>query len=263
MAAKVFRTGLLETSGSGDIGYAISPLDEVHAAPAQRAIEGAGGEIRMRTRVRSIARDSSSFEVVSDVGPIEADAVIVCVDHLSLGGIAGTRWPDVEGLGSSPIVNLHFVLDRVVLEDAFVAVVDSPLQWVFDRTAASGLAEGQYVAISLSGADAYSETPSARLLTVFEPELRRVFPAAAHASVVDFFVTREKQATFRAVPGTAALRPSCSTHTPGLYLAGAYTDTGWPATMEGAVRSGRSAARAALIGLGRTRSLPPETVDAA
>jgi uncharacterized protein with NAD-binding domain and iron-sulfur cluster len=79
---------------------------------------------------------------------------------------------------------------------------------------------------------------------------------AREARVEAFFVTREHAATFRQAPGTQALRPGPRTDLPGLYLAGAWTDTGWPATMEGAVRSGLAAARAALVGVGKTRRLP-------
>ena len=81
------------------------------------------------------------------------------------------------------------------------------------------------------------------------PALVRLLPAAADAEVLDFTVTREPRATFRARPGTRRLRPPQRTEVPGLYLAGAWTDTGWPATMEGAVRSGLIAARAALSDL--------------
>jgi uncharacterized protein with NAD-binding domain and iron-sulfur cluster len=90
----------------------------------------------------------------------------------------------------------------------------------------------------------------------FEPELRRLFPAARAARLEKLFVTCEPAATFRQAPGTRRLRAAPQTRVAGLYLAGAWTDTGWPATMEGAVRSGRAAARAALVAAGRTRGLP-------
>jgi hydroxysqualene dehydroxylase len=80
------------------------------------------------------------------------------------------------------------------------------------------------------------------------PAVERLLPAATEAQLLDFAVTREPRATFRGRPGQAALRPGPRTAVPGLYLAGAWTDTGWPATMEGAVRSGLTAARAALDG---------------
>jgi squalene-associated FAD-dependent desaturase len=255
-AAKVFRTGLLDAAGAGDVGYPLAPLGEVHVAPVRRAIEDRGGRVFTRTSVGSISPTGAGFEVATSEGSVTADAVIVAVGHEALPRIAGLEWPDVTGLGSSPIVNLHLIYDAPVLDRDFVAVIDSPLQWVFDRTKQSGLENGQYVAVSLSAADEYSDLPTAELRAMFEPEIQSLFPRARRAVLEDFFVTREKQATFKAVPGTGPLRPGPTTSTSGVVLAGAYTDTGWPATMEGAVRSGHGAARAVLISLGRTKALP-------
>ena len=154
--------------------------------------------------------------------------------------VAAGQWPQ---LGISPIVNVHVIYDRRVTRLPFAAAVDSPVQWVFDKTAAAGLSRGQYLAVSLSAADGYVDVPAARLQEQFVPALAGLFPAAADATVVDCFVTRERRATFRQVPGSAALRPGAATAVPGLVLAGAWTDTGWPDTMEGAVRSGESAAQ--------------------
>jgi len=154
--------------------------------------------------------------------------------------VAAGQWPQ---LGISPIVNVHVIYDRRVTRLPFAAAVDSPVQWVFDKTAAAGLSRGQYLAVSLSAADGYVDVPAARLQEQFVPALSGLFPAAADATVVDCFVTRERRATFRQVPGSAALRPGAATAVPGLVLAGAWTDTGWPDTMEGAVRSGESAAQ--------------------
>ena len=149
------------------------------------------------------------------------------------------------GLGAAPIVNVHVIYDRKVMDVPFAAAVDSPVQWVFDRTRISGMHargdDGQYLAISLSAADEYVDVPAAALREQFVPALAELFPAAREATVTEFFVTRERRATFRQVPGTARLRPQAATDLPGLTLAGSWTDTGWPDTMEGAVRSGLSA----------------------
>ena len=150
----------------------------------------------------------------------------------------------MRGLDVSPILNVHVIFDRVVLTEPFLAAVDSPAQFVFDRTKASGLRSGQYVAVSVSAADAWIDQPVAQLREQFMPELLRVLPAARDAVVRDFFVTREREATFRPVPGSAARRLHTTTNAPGLVVAGAWTATGWPATMESAVRSGVAAAQA-------------------
>jgi uncharacterized protein with NAD-binding domain and iron-sulfur cluster len=138
------------------------------------------------------------------------------------------------------------IYDRPVTDLPFAAAVDSPVQWVFDRTRISGLAQtgsrAQYLAISLSAADEYVDVPAAALREQFVPALAELFPVAREAQITEFFVTRERRATFRQAPGTARLRPGPGTQMPGLVLAGAWTDTGWPDTMESAVRSGLGAA---------------------
>jgi hydroxysqualene dehydroxylase len=127
---------------------------------------------------------------------------------------------------------------------------------VFDRTGPSGLDRGQYLAVSISGADQEIGERTEDLRARFLPALEALFPAAREARLEEFFVTREAEATFRQAPGTASLRPGPVTRLPNLFLAGAWTDTGWPATMEGAVRSGLTAARACLRAVGRSSRLP-------
>jgi monoamine oxidase len=156
------------------------------------------------------------------------------------------------GLDYSPIVNVHVIYDRRVTRLPFAAGVDSPVQWVFDRTGPSGLKSGQYLAVSLSAADEYVDMPAARLRELFLPAMAELFPAARDARVADFFVTRERRATIRQVPGCGAVRPGPETGLPGLVLAGAWTDTGWPDTMEGAVRSGLNAVMQLRPGLAAT-----------
>ena len=103
--------------------------------------------------------------------------------------------------------------------------------------------DGQYLAVSLSAADDELHATAEELRGRYLPALADLLPAAREATVREFFVTREHSATFRAAPGARASRPPARTQVPGLVLAGAWTDTGWPATMEGAVRSGQTAAR--------------------
>ena len=153
-------------------------------------------------------------------------------------------------LGKSPIVNLHVVYDRQVFERPFAAGVATPVQYLFDRTAAAGAPAGcQYLAVSLSGAERELQMTVPELRERYIPALRELLPRARDASVESFLVTREHAATFRPTPGVAALRPATSTVVDGLLLAGAWTATGWPATLEGAVLSGHAAARGALAAL--------------
>ncbi|MEO6879695.1 MAG: FAD-dependent oxidoreductase, partial [Mycobacteriaceae bacterium] len=193
----------------------------------------------------------------SGVEQVAAEAVVLAVPPLAAAALAPAGSVEApkgwaQQLGSSPIVNVHVIFDRPVLEEDFFAGLGGPVQWVFDRTATAGVRSGQYLAVSLSAADDVVDLTTAEVRGLILPALFALVPAARHALVRDFFVTRSRAATFRPAPGTAAFRPPNATHAPGLVLAGAHTDTGWPATMEGAVRSGDTAADVLLTNLGAT-----------
>jgi squalene-associated FAD-dependent desaturase len=263
LAAKVFRTGLLERADAADVGVPMIPLADLHGVPALQVLRAAGADVRLGVKATAVDADADGVRGVAlqdDLVP--ADAVIVAVPNDRVSSLLPPgAVPDPEAfgkLGASPIVNVHVVYDRPVTRLRFAAAVDSPVQWVFDRTGSAVLEEGQYLAISLSGADRYVDRSVQDLRAEFVPALAALLPNAEGARVERFLVTRERTATFRQAPGTARLRPGSRTATPRLFLAGAWTDTGWPATMEGAVRSGVRAARDAMLALGRTERLPAE-----
>ncbi|MFD9091301.1 hydroxysqualene dehydroxylase HpnE, partial [Streptomyces prasinus] len=258
LAAMVFNTGLLSDPGAADIGWAHVPLGELHDRLTRKALDSAGVRTEVRTRVTSVSpRGDGSWSVEVPGETLDADAVVLAVPQREAHGLLPAGALDdpgrLLGIGTAPILNLHVVYDRTVLTSPFFAALGSPLQWVFDRTRASGLREGQYLAVSQSVAQNDIDEPVAVLRERYLPELERLLPRARGAGVRDFFVTRERTATFAPAPGVGRLRPGARTKAPGLYLAGAWTATGWPATMEGAVRSGVGAADAALSGLGRPR----------
>ncbi|MEV4539133.1 hydroxysqualene dehydroxylase HpnE [Asanoa sp. NPDC049518] len=247
LAAMVFQVGLLTDNDAADIGWATVPLRELHGAAGAQALAAAGATVLTSTKVDAIERGEDCFTLrLRDAEALVAAQVVLAVPPPVAHRLVPDLGLDPDGLGTSPIVNVHLVLDRPVSTEPFVAGVGTPIQWVFDRTASSGLRTGQYLAVSLSAADDLVDTPVAELRELLFPDLEALFPALSEAKVVDFFVTRERNATFRAAPGSQRLRPSAVTTVPGLFLAGAWTDTGWPATMEGAARSGDTAADAAL-----------------
>ena len=260
VAAKVFQTGLLTDKSAADMGWSKVPLGRAHGDRAAAALARSGVQVRTGTRVLGIDADPrpgpgpSSFCVRSDTGTSEADAVIVAVPHTEAAAILPadalpTRDRLVE-LGTSAIVDIHLVFDRPVTGWPVMAGCGSAVQWVFDRTASSGLETRpggpQYLAVSMSAANDLVGRRPDDLTGWIQAELTRLLPATGEGRVLDSLVTKERQATFKARPGTGRLRPPQKTRRPGLAVAGAWTDTGWPATMEGAVRSGRAAARAVL-----------------
>jgi squalene-associated FAD-dependent desaturase len=256
LAAVVVKTGLLGKNDAADIGVPALPLGELHGDAGATLLAKLGARVMMGTKVAAIEPSDDGYRIGLVQGdPLAADAVVLAVPHekaaplMPAGALPEQTVAGWAGLGASPIVNVHVIYDRPVMDLPFVAAIDSPVQWVFDRTRISGISASnhgqpgqQYLAISLSAADQYADTPAAKLREQFLPALAELFPAARDAQVTEFFVTRERRATFRQAPGTGALRPKAATARPGLVLAGAWTDTGWPDTMEGAVRSGLAAA---------------------
>jgi squalene-associated FAD-dependent desaturase len=269
LAAVVVKTGLLGANAAADIGVPALPLGELHGDAAARLLTKLGADVRVSTKVREISRTPAGYQVVLDDQQIAADEVVLAVTPEQAARlIPADALPSAEvaawsGLGASPIVNLHVIYDRQVTDLPFAAGVNTPVQWIFDRTRISGLAPNepmaptarssgtdgtngtlkkQYLAVSLSAGDEYVDVPVGELRERFVPAIAELLPGARDARVAEFFVTRERRATFRQVPGSGALRPAPGTKLPGLVLAGAWTATGWPDSMEGAVRSGLAAA---------------------
>jgi uncharacterized protein with NAD-binding domain and iron-sulfur cluster len=233
------------------------PLGVLHGDQASGALDDVGVEVVLGASVDGIDATGDGPRVVSCGGRrLEADAVVVTTPPEVSAGLLGPGvLSEVDRLGTSPIVNVHLVLDRRVTDLAMFACVHSPVQFVFDRTDAAHYGEEvavgeQCLSISLSGADADIGRRPEDLIASYMAALGEVVPAAADARLLDAVVSRERAATFRAIPGSAALRPSVSTSLDRVLVAGAWCDTGWPATMEGAVRSGATAAAAALARLG-------------
>ncbi len=282
LGAFVFRKGLLEAVDAGDMGFHRRPLGEIVGGPAERALRAAGVELRLGWRAERVRRAGTGFEVVGggrrsemrgrrpdpsggeegDAGEtrvgetdvVAADGVVVALPHARAAtllersevGVDGELARRARALGEAPIVNLHVVYDRVVCELPFAAGVGTPVQDVFDRSEAGGVGDGQYLAVSLSGARAEMAMGVDALRARYVPAIAELFPRAREAKLELFVATREHAATFRAAPGCGALRAGADTGVRGLALAGAWTATGWPATLEGAVRSGHTAARTVL-----------------
>ena len=284
MAAKVFQTGLLREPSAADIGWSRVPLGLLHGERGAAALRKAGVSVFLNETVHSVVANSATgadgtageragddpgdaagkFTVRTAKADLTADAVVValphyCTEDVLPPGVLGAKRP--SRLASSPIVNVHVHFDRQVTKLSLAASLGTSAQWVFDRTVSSGAERGQYLAVSISAADDYVGTRPGDLAAEVVSALRAIFPDAERANVLSTFVTREHHATFAATPGSAAERAPAETRCPGLVVAGAWTATGWPPTMEGAVRSGAAAAGSVLASVGVRRDVeaPPGT----
>ena len=244
LAAFVFREGFLKTRTGSAIGWSTVGLTRLIDPAARELIGSRGGRVLCG---RGVVEAGVDGVLLSDGERLPADRVVLALPPSRVREVAPDALAEDPGLGASPILNVHVWYDRPVMDEPFVAVLDSPAQWVFNRTAMSGLpGPGQHLAVSVSGAREEVLLPKQELVMAFTRELADLLPRARDAEVLRAAVVKEPEATFSAAPGQAARRPGPVTPLVGVVLAGAWTDTGWPATMEGAVRSGVRAVRVAL-----------------
>ena len=248
-ARHVFREGFFSRGGAG-LGLFTRVLGDVFAA-AWTYIEERGGQVRTGTGVARILTGSSRAVGVetSDGDAVEADSVIAAVPPWDLRAIVSDPLlaPILERAGRlawAPIVDVHLWLDRPVLEEDFVIAVDGPVQAVFDlsRIHERPSAVGSHLVLSQSAAEPWIDRSSEEIVEELVGALRDLVPAAREARVTRHLVVRHRRATFVPAPGADALRPPSKTPVEGLYLAGDWTASGWPSTIEGAIRSGIAAA---------------------
>jgi hydroxysqualene dehydroxylase len=234
-----------------------------------RHLEGRGGVVRRGTRAEAIrvedgratgvryAQRAGTREEVAAGRPPEprvepADAVVAAVPPQALRGLVPEEWRGrapfsaLERFAGSPIVSVEVWLDRVVVDQPMLGLRDSEVEWVFDKGRLYGR-EGapQHLAFIVSAAYRSAARSNADLVAAAAGALGRCFPAMAGAAVVRSLVLREPFATFASSPELEPLRPEPDTPIAGLFLAGDWTNTGLPATIEGAVRSGHRAAQRA------------------
>lgn len=250
MGIMAFQEGLLRERNSANIGYSRVGLTELISGAAKNYITRRGGRILSGHTATNVTISNGNADGV-DIGShvIPADAVVSAVPWDVLPTLLP---PDVANdpfftpaneLEWSPIVGIHVWYDRPVMEEEFLATIDSPIQWVFNKSRIQELSwPGQYLCISISGAWEHAPMTKEHLRTLFLAEMARLFPRAADATVAQFIVVKQLSATFRCTPNAQAYRLPQRTPVGNLVLAGDWTQTGWPATMESAVRSGHLAA---------------------
>jgi squalene-associated FAD-dependent desaturase len=220
------QTALLAGRRAGELVLPAKPLGRMHGDAARRTLERDGATVETGVRV-------------DDLDDLDADVIVVAAPPAESARLLGETEPDLE---PSPIVSVHLLFDRQLLRTPLAALLGSDAHWVFDRGALTGhtAAQGQYLTIVSSGVPELMEIRGRELVDHIASELTE---RLGHAEVLWSRVSREPHATVALRPGTASRRPGALTSRPYVTRAGAWTATGWPATMESAVRSGRTAAR--------------------
>jgi zeta-carotene desaturase len=245
-AIQVFQDALLSNSAGYVLGLPNCPLGKLYERlPCRDVRMGARVSelVFMGTSVTGVKLQSGEF--------LSADAVVLATNYHAVQRWVpkdlqdrDKRFRSLGKLESVPILGAHLWFDRPVLSESHAAFLEGPLQWLFRKDQ-----EGKVVHGVISAAREWIDVPRERALEQFEVQIRRTFPAARDAKLIRGVTVIEKRATFSPLPGVDRIRPEQAPPEGGLanlILAGDYTRTGWPATMEGAVRSGYFAAEAVL-----------------
>lgn len=247
---RVLAEMLTGDNRASSVVFPIAPLHQMFAEPARRFVERGGGAVL--TGVAGTVRVDAGAVSGVQGGPRwwPASSVVVAVPWFRMRAIfTGDTLPleplfaSADATDGCAIVTINLWFDRAVMSDPFVGLPGRTVQWAFDRRQLSD-GSASYVALVVSGADSVIEQSNQAIVRRAEDELRQAFPEAARARLLHANVVRQPRATFSLAPGQPA-RPSTRTAVRGLYLAGDWIDTGLPATIEGAVRSGYWAAEAA------------------
>jgi squalene-associated FAD-dependent desaturase len=268
----VFWKGFLSTRGGYRIGIPCVPLGELYDG-CKQAIHLRGGEVLLRAGARGFhVAGSQVTGVEMQDGSVEtADYYVAAVPQDILPGLLPafvvereSVFSNLRNLRASPITGVHLWFDRKVMSEPFLTLLDSTTQWVFNKTQLNGdggQAQGQYLQLVISAS--YSLVPRSRqeIIELCIDELRGVLPAIRDAKLLKGTVIKETSATFSPTLASDLWRPAQKSPLAGLFLAGDWTSTGWPSTMEGAVRSGYLAAEAILSDTGTPRKFLQPDLD--
>ena len=265
----VFWKAFLSNRTGYRMGVPAVPLANLYDG-CKSEIDRRGGEVNLRASVRGLKIENGEIAAVRfDEGKEEnADAYVFAVPHTALAELlpesvkqSDPSLANLDKIKVSPITGVHFWFDRQVMKEPFVTLLDTRTQWIFNKTElyedingrANKTDGGQYLQLVVSAS--YELLPKSRqeIIDLCLSEVRHALPTAREAQLVKATVIKEAAATFSPEPGVDRWRPKQETSVRGLFLAGDWTATGWPATMEGAVRSGYLAAEAVLRVAGAPR----------
>jgi len=261
-AFQIFRQGFLAHPRAYVMGIPRVPLRDLYG-PCVERLRAAGCEVTYRAPVRGVAVEAGRAAGVALEGEtLPADYVVSAAAFDGVAALLPEAWRGHaffrgwEGIEPSPISAVHLWWDRPVTAMQHAALLDRQVQWMFNKTGDFGRADaGTYMGLVVSASRDWLRRSRGEILEIAEREVRESFPETAGARVEKSAVIKEAKATFSPTPGVDALRPPPETPLPGFFLAGDWVRTGWPSTMEGAVRGGYLAAERILAAEGRPELL--------
>ncbi len=247
-AAMVIKEGFLRPCGAA-IGLFTAPLSRIFSA-AMPFIQARGGSVRLKAPVERILIEhgrACGVQLTSG-DQISAEGVVVAIPPTNLLPLLPQESAEVPYFAAmtqlhwSPIVNLHLWFSDPVMEEPFIIAVDSPVQAIFNISRIHRKGGPTHIILSQSAAQEWIGLPNEEIRDQLLAALEKVLPAIRTTRLLDALVIKHPRATFPPAPRSESLRPKTQTPIGRLFLAGDFTATGWPSTLEGAVRSGRVAA---------------------
>jgi hydroxysqualene dehydroxylase len=257
MFARVLDQAFLHAKRDSALIISKVGLSDLYTEDARMFIESRGGEVMLNADVAQIefAGNGAAGVVLRNGQRIEAEKIVSAVPHSALARMlaeesvsANRSFHQLDRFSFAPIVSINLWFEKTITDLEFAGLLDSPIEWIFNKNAIAGETVGkrQHLALVISGAHEAAMKAKGELIELASGEVARFFPAARRQRPVHAFVVREQEATISHSAGTARLRPRQRTDVSNLFLAGDWTDTGLPATIEGAVWSGQECARAIL-----------------
>jgi zeta-carotene desaturase len=240
---QVFALGFLSKPDAYEMGVPAVPLGELYSDKVWG--EYPSVSIGERRAVQQIEIVNGCVErLVTANGAITADAYILAIPFERIASIAPGLKLDLSSFSHSPITGIHLWFDRPITDLPHATLLDRTIQWMFNKK------DGKHIQLVVSASRNLIDMGRAEIIDLALRELREFFPTVREAKLDHAHVVKEVRATFAAEPNLEARRPFSKTAIANLFLAGDWTRSGWPATMEGAVRSGYLAAEAVSASLG-------------
>jgi squalene-associated FAD-dependent desaturase len=253
-AGQVFHESFLKSAEGGRLGIPTQPLSEFYKPVAELA-ERQGAALHLRTSVERIEHQHGQWRASSSDGAqFSAPRLLLALPFEQTTRLL-PGFPGLDHFAHAPITTIHLWFDREITTLDHAALLDTRIQWVFNksrirRDEPEAATAGQYLELVISASFAELHSTREQILSAAVEELARFFPAVREAKIIKSGILKEARATFSVVPGLDTYRPAADAGD-GLFLAGDWTQTGWPSTMEGGVRSGRLAAESITTSLGK------------
>jgi squalene-associated FAD-dependent desaturase len=259
-ATQVFRESFMRSAAAGRMGLPSIPLSDLYGN-AIEYIRVRGGEVLLRSSVTAIGPKQDRVGVLTGSGEQQFDFAVLAAPFQNVASLLPSDdsinpiKQQLAHFEPSSITGIHLWFDREITPLPHAVLLDRTIQWMFHKSKfhedRENIGQGSYVELVVSASKSLVQKSREEILALATRELAEFFPSVREAKLVKATVIKEIYATYAILPGLDKYRPEAKTQWPEIFLAGDWTATGWPATMEGAVRSGYLAAEALMKNVGR------------